>query len=164
MPNSQIHITSQQSQLRNTCNSSPQKRKGKESWRYKKPEIAISRFDRTFGSFFDRQWPGRHYVYTAAPFDLYENDGKYFLEIAAPGFEPKEINVEVSGSTVTVTGRHVEGLEELGVRYFCRKLQRGSLSRTVTLPQDLDSDNGVLKIQLTPIKSISQKRIAVKSA
>ncbi len=131
----------------------------------------LALLDQMFDSFFDWQQPVSRVAYAVAPLDLYEKDGKYVLEVAAPGFEPKDIHVEVSGGTVTVTGDHTEQIEKKGVRYHRREMRRGSFSRTVTLPQDLDADSvaatidkGVLKLELSPVKPIAPKKIEVKSA
>jgi HSP20 family protein len=90
--------------------------------------------------------------------------------MATPGFDPKEISVEVTGGAVTVTGEHTEKIERKDVRYRHREMRQGSFSRTVTLPQDLDAnavsatiDKGVLKVELTPTKPIAPKKIEVKS-
>jgi HSP20 family protein len=129
----------------------------------------LAMLDRIFDSFFDWQLPAPRFGYAPVPLDLYEKDGKYVLEMAVPGFEPKEINVEVTGATVTVTGEHTEKTEKKDVRFHRRELRQGSFSRTVTLPQDLDADavfatidKGVLKLELTPAKPISPKKIVVK--
>ena len=130
----------------------------------------LTTFDRMFDSFFDWQLPATRFGTVAAPLDLYEQDGKYVLEMATPGYDPKEINVEVTGATVTVSGKHSEKIEKSDVRYYRREMRRGAFSRSVTLPQDLDPENvsanvdkGVLKVTLMPVKAIAPKRIAVKS-
>jgi HSP20 family protein len=123
-----------------------------------------------FDSFFDWQLPAPRFGYGAAPLDLYEKDGKYVLEMATPGYDSKEIDVEVTGGTVTISGEHAEKAEKKDLRYYRREMRRGSFSRTVTLPQDLDADDvtatidkGVLKVTLMPVKAILPKKITVKS-
>ena len=129
----------------------------------------LALLDQMFDSFFDWQLPKRSLG--VAPLDLYEKDGKYVLEMATPGFDPKENSVEVSGGTVTVTGEHTEKMERRDVRYYRREMRQGSFSRTVTLPQDLDPDavsatidKGILRVKLTPTKPIAPKRIEVRPA
>jgi HSP20 family protein len=131
----------------------------------------LALFDEMFDTFLDWQLPTRQFAYAATPLDLYEEDGKYVLEMTVPGFDPKEINVEVSGGTVLVTGEHTEKTEKKDVRYHRREMRRGSFSRSVTLPQDLDAnavtakvEKGILKVELTPVKPISPKKIEVKPA
>lgn len=103
--------------------------------------------------------------------DVYEKDGKYFVELAAPGYDAKDISVEVTGATVTLNGQFTELAERKNVKFFKRQIPRGSFSRTVTLPQDIDPQfveatmhNGLLILALTPIKPIVPKKIAIKSA
>ena len=131
----------------------------------------LALIDEMFDRFFDLQLPTSRFGYAATPLDLYEQDGKYVLEMSVPGFDPKEINVEVNGGTVSVTGEHTEKTETKDVRYHRREMRHGSFSRSVTLPQDLDAnavtakiDKGILKVELTPIKPISPKKIEVKPA
>jgi HSP20 family molecular chaperone IbpA len=113
----------------------------------------LALLDQMFDSILDWQLPAPRFAYAAAPVDLYEKDGKYVLEVAAPGFDPKDVN------------------EKKDVRYHRREMRRGSFSRTITLPLDLDAnsvsatiDKGVLKVELTPIKPIAPKKIEVKPA
>lgn len=131
----------------------------------------LALLDEMFDTFLDWKLPASRYADAVTPLDLYEHDGKYVLEMSVPGFDPKEINVEVNGGTVSVTGEHTEETEKKDVRYHRREMRRGSFSRTVTLPQDLDAntvtakiDKGVLKVELTPVKPISPTKIEVKPA
>ncbi len=129
----------------------------------------LALLDEMFEPFLNLPFP--RFTYTGAtPLDLYEQDGKYVLEIAVPGYDPKEINVEVSGNTVSISGWHTEKAEKKELRYHRREMRQGSFSRTVTLPQDLDADavyakvdKGILKVELTPTKPMSPHKIEVKS-
>lgn len=106
----------------------------------------------------------------AAPaLDCYEKDGKYVLDVAVPGYEAKDVSVEVNGSTITISGTHKDSQEKRNARYFRRELRTGSFTRSVTLPQDLDPENveahldkGVLTVELTTLKPIAPKKITVK--
>ncbi|MGB8907556.1 MAG: Hsp20/alpha crystallin family protein [Candidatus Cybelea sp.] len=80
--------------------------------RTKDGDSDLALLDRMFDSFFDWQLPAPRISYAVAPLDIYEKDGKYVLEMAAPGFDPKEVNVEVSGATVTITGNRTERTEK----------------------------------------------------
>ena len=128
----------------------------------------IATIDEVFEPLLDFTFPRFNYV-GATPLDLYEKDGKYVVELAAPGFEPRDINVEVSGNTVSLSGVHSERSDTKDARYHRREIRGGSFSRTVTLPQDLDAnavkasiEKGILKVELTPIKPLMPKRIEVK--
>jgi HSP20 family protein len=103
--------------------------------------------------------------------DVYEKDGKYFVELSAPGYDAKDISIEVTGATVTVNGQFVELPEHKNLKYYKRQIPRGTFTRTVTLPQDIDPQfvdatmhNGLLTLALTPVKPIVPKKIAINSA
>ena len=128
-------------------------------------------FDQMLDTLFDN-WPASVRTgYTSAPLDLYEKDGAYVLEMSVPGYDPKEINVEVTGNTVTISGAHAEKTETKDVRYHRREIRKGAFSRILVLPQDLDPthiiakiDKGVLRVDLTPVKPLASKKIEVTSA
>lgn len=127
--------------------------------------------DRMFGEFpFFTEIQPRLPAFTAVPaMDLYEKDGKYVLELAVPGYEPKDINAEVNAGTVTVTGTHAEASEKKDAKFYRKEIRKGAFARTVTLPQDIDAEKvdakvekGVLTLTLTPLKPIAAKKIAIK--
>lgn len=127
--------------------------------------------DRLFGDFpFVTEMQPRLAALTAAPaLDMYEKNGKYMLDLAVPGYEPSEINIEVNGNTVTISGTHTETGEKKDAKYHRREIRKGSFMRVVTLPQDIDVNNveatvekGVLTVSLTPLKPIEPKKILVK--
>jgi HSP20 family protein len=106
---------------------------------------------------------------TAPAMDVYEKDGTYLLDLSVPGYEAKDVSVEVNGSTVTVSGSHKDAEEKQNARYYRRELRTGSFTRSVTLPQDLDPEKveasltkGVLTVTLTPMTPIAPKKILVK--
>lgn len=127
--------------------------------------------DRMFSEFpFFTEVQPRLAAFTTTPaMDLYEKDGKYFLELAVPGYEPKEINAEVNAATVTITGSHTDTTEKKEAKFHRKEIRKGTFTRTVTLPQDIDTEKvdakvekGVLTLTLTPLKPIAAKKIAIK--
>ena len=128
----------------------------------------IALFDQLMDTFFELPTP--RFAYAGNPLDLYEWNGKYVVELSVPGFEPKEIDVEVTGNTVTISGTHVETEDKKDVKWHRREMRRGAFTRTVVLPQDLDPatikafvEKGILRLELTPIVPIAPKKIEVKS-
>ncbi|MGZ3539688.1 MAG: Hsp20/alpha crystallin family protein [Vulcanimicrobiaceae bacterium] len=101
--------------------------------------------------------------------DLYEKDGKYVLDISAPGFSKDELSITVSGNTLTLTGEHKTEEKRDDKRYHYREIQRGHLYRSVTLPSDIDEStvnaelkNGVLTVTATPTKPAAAKKIEIR--
>lgn len=128
--------------------------------------------NRAFGElpFADFQFPRVTPFTVMPPLDVYEKDGKYGIELSLPGYEAKDVNVEVNGNTVTISGSRKDSDEKKTARYYRREVRSGSFMRSVALQQELDAtkvdaklDKGILSITLTPLKPIAAKKIAIKS-
>jgi HSP20 family protein len=68
-----------------------------------------------------------------------------------------------------VSGERTEESDKQDARYHRREIRRGSFTRRVTLPQDLDTNsvtatvsNGILKVELSPLTPIAPKKVEVK--
>ena len=72
--------------------------------------------------------------------DLYEKDGKYVVELAVPGYKARDIHAEVNAGTLTISGVHSDATEKKTAKFYRKEIHRGSFTRTVTLPQDIDPD------------------------
>ncbi|WP_336035499.1 Hsp20/alpha crystallin family protein [Halobacterium yunchengense] len=84
------------------------------------------------------------------------DDGDAF-EVAAdlPGFEREDIEVEVHERTLRIDATHSEDVREDDEDYVRRERSNRSLSRSLTLPEDVDEaaataafENGVLTVTL----------------
>jgi HSP20 family protein len=96
---------------------------------------------------------------------------KFYLRVAVPGIDPKEVKVEVQGSTLTIYGerKKVESAKE--VNYHHREFTYGAFERVVPLPEGVDVDklvaefgNGVLEINAPLAAAALPRRIEVKPA
>jgi HSP20 family protein len=100
--------------------------------------------------------------------DLYEKDGKYIAEMAVPGYKSEHINVEVNGNVLTVSGKLDETTVKNDAKYHRREIRRGSFSRSISLPQEIDPNSvnakverGILTVTSAPTKPIANKKIPV---
>ncbi|MDL2254244.1 Hsp20/alpha crystallin family protein [Ruminococcaceae bacterium OttesenSCG-928-I18] len=92
--------------------------------------------------------------------DISEKDGNYKLEAELPGFDKKDIHVELNGDMLTINAEHKseeEKKDENG-RYVRRERRYGSFSRSFDV-SGIDVDhikadykNGVLELDLPAIK------------
>jgi HSP20 family protein len=105
---------------------------------------------------------------TLPALDLYEKDGKYVAEVSVPGYKTDDINVEVNGHVLTISGKYGESTDTRDAKYHRREIRRGSFSRSVSLPQELDQnsvtakvDRGILKVIAAPAKPIENKKIPI---
>lgn len=102
--------------------------------------------------------------------DLYEKDGKYVFDVAAPGFAKEDLDVTLKGNTVTVSGQRRSETKTDDANYHYHELQRGRLYRTLTLPVEFDEHSidaqfkdGMLTLTLTPLAAANAKKIEIKA-
>ena len=88
--------------------------------------------------------------------NIKENDKNYELELAVPGLEKSDINLEVKDNILSISSKKEESKEtvEKG-RYTRREFSFRSFKRLFTLPKSVDKDNikadyrdGVLNVEI----------------
>ncbi|QDT91670.1 Hsp20/alpha crystallin family protein [Gimesia algae] len=122
----------------------------------------LNRFSDDFGN----GWLTKGY---AATLDVSETNNHIEVCMDVPGIQPEEIDVEVSGNLLRITGERKEEHEEKGKMFHRMERSTGSFSRSVTLPCEVEEDqveasceNGVLKITLPKCESVKPHKINVK--
>lgn len=105
--------------------------------------------------------------------DLIEKHKEYEISAELPGLDEKNVEVKLSGGTLTIRGEKKEEKEEREQDYYLSERRFGSFQRTFQLPDGVDSDkidatfaNGVLKVKLPKTREAqkSEKKITVKPA
>lgn len=101
--------------------------------------------------------------------DLSEQENAFVIKVDAPGLEAKDLNVQVHGNTVSVSGQRQEEKESKDKTYYRMERRQGSFSRSVNLPCNINEDevaaeyvNGVLTLTLPKAESSKAKKISVK--
>ena len=125
-------------------------------------------FGRTFSGF-EPLRPSA--VGTWAPaLDVYETDDKVVAKLDLPGIDPKDVEVSVENSTLTVTGEREFSSEVKEESYHRIERRYGSFSRAFTLPQTADTekveasfDKGVLTVEISKVERAKPKRIQIKA-
>ena len=102
--------------------------------------------------------------------DLSESDASLQVRMDVPGVKPDDIDIEVTGRTLRVSGERKEEKEEKGKTFHRIERRSGSFQRVVTLPCDVkDShvdahyDQGVLTITLPKNEKDKTHKIKVKN-
>lgn len=102
--------------------------------------------------------------------DLSETDKAVEVKLDVPGVKAKEIDIQLNGNLLTVSGERKEEEEKKGKTFHRIERRYGSFSRSVTLPCPVQEDevaaeyrDGVLSITLPKTEEAKSKKIAVKS-
>lgn len=94
---------------------------------------------------------------------------KFYLRVAVPGIDPKEVKVEVQGNMLTISGerKHIETKKE--VTYHHREFTYGAFERVIPLPEGVETDklvaefnNGVLELNAPLAVAALPRRIEIK--
>lgn len=99
--------------------------------------------------------------------DVVDRDEEILVRAEVPGVEKKDLEISVSDNTVTISGKtHHEEKEEKGNYYRC-EVKRGTFSRTVALPADVDAGKAKADfkdgmLELTLPKPAKSKRHTIK--
>jgi len=140
---------------------------------------ALSDFDRYFESFFgDSILAPAARIFNQTPaVDIRENENAYVLDMDLPGYEEKNIEVHVDGSSLSITSRQEEQNEKKGIAgdtqgtYILRERKSSSFSRSFKLPEGADPEsvkasfkNGVLKLEIKKRAEAQKRAIQINAA
>lgn len=134
-----------------------------------------SEMDRLFDRFLGSGWgdfEGFSGLSAWAPsVDISETDTEITVRAEVAGVDPKELEITVYGSALTLSGQKKE-TKEIKDRNFYRSERRfGAFRRVIQLPVEVDSEkvsaehkNGVVTITVKKQPGAVAKKIPVKSA
>lgn len=128
-------------------------------------------FDRAFRGFERDPWRAFDVGLPWPAADITENDKEFAVRLDVPGLREQDLDVEISGNTLTVRGERTEEEKaETGNTYRHERFT-GNFARTITIPAYADAskaeakyDKGVLTITLPKVPGESPKRVPVKPA
>ena len=90
--------------------------------------------------------------------DVRDAGTQFEVVVDLPGFESDDIEVEAQDRTVRVDATRQESADEEGANYVRQERSKRSVSRSVTLPEDVDESeasaefsNGVLTVTLPKV-------------
>jgi HSP20 family protein len=100
--------------------------------------------------------------------DMYETDEIVVIKTAIPGVNAEEIDVSVTGDTLTIRAETKEEAEIQRENYLRRERRFGSCCRSVTLPGGLETEkaeadytDGVLTLTFPKAEEVRPKSIKV---
>ncbi len=103
------------------------------------------------------------------PVDLYETDDEVVVQASLPGVKAAEVQVSVTGKTLTVRAETEAEQADERPNYHRQERRYGAFQRSLTLPVRVDADkanatfeNGVLDLRLPKAPEVRSKTIEVK--
>jgi HSP20 family protein len=96
------------------------------------------------------------------PLDVIGSEREVILELGVPGIELRDVEVEVEGNTLVVSGSLPTNQALNGRIYFHAEMPRGPFRRSIRLPEPttgpprVEVENGVIRIRLA--KSVKSQR------
>lgn len=102
--------------------------------------------------------------------DVQDTDKEILVRAEAPGFEPKDFDIHVSGNLLTIKAEHKQETEEKQGEFRTWERRFGRFQRSLPLPAAVDADkveahyrNGVLELRLPRTEEAQRRRIEVKA-
>ena len=101
--------------------------------------------------------------------DVYQTPASFIIESAIAGVSPEDIEISISPESISIKGKREKTEKIKTENYIHQECYWGRFSRTIILPQEIDSDkaqanfkNGVLKITLPKVNKNKTKKVKVK--
>ena len=141
--------------------------------RFQRPSIwqEMDQLQREMNRLFNASSKGR--VFTAPSYpaiNIWTNDEGQLISAEMPGVNPEDIDIDVTGDAVSISGERKPDKVMKDAHYHRRERSYGSFSRTVQLPFMVDTNkveasfkNGILMISLPRAEADKPKKITIKS-
>ena len=103
--------------------------------------------------------------------DLYETDKELIVELDVPGFDEKELALEVWDSTLIIKGERKKVREEKEKTFYLHERLEKHFERRFKLPPEADLDHveakfhtGVLEVHVPKIEPVKARTIPIGTA
>ena len=102
--------------------------------------------------------------------DVYETDDEVVVKASLPGLKAEDVQISVTGDSLTLRGEFKQEEEKTGATYHVRERRSGSFERTLGLPVSVQTDkakadfeNGILSIVLPKAEAVKPRTINIKA-
>ena len=102
--------------------------------------------------------------------NITEDKDKYYVRAELPGVKGDELDIQVTGNNLAISGERKIAAEEEGAKYHRKEREAGTFSRMIGLPGEVDSDkveasleNGILTIVVSKAEIAKPKQISVST-
>jgi HSP20 family protein len=101
--------------------------------------------------------------------DIWEDEEKYVVEAELPGFDKKDIEVNITDDILTIKATRKKEEEKKDKNYYYAERSYGEFVRSVRLPSEVDKkaikakyNNGVLELTLPKTKEAKEKTTKIE--
>ena len=103
--------------------------------------------------------------------NLTEDKDNFYIRAELPGIKTKDLDISVTGDTISISGERKIPTEDEKARYHRREREAGKFNRMLNLPSQINinkveanSTDGVLTILLPKAEETKPKHISVKAS
>ncbi|GHU28158.1 molecular chaperone Hsp20 [Spirochaetia bacterium] len=130
-------------------------------------ESALNDFNHYMESFFDDSGlsPDNRVLNHLPAVDVRETGAAYTLEAELPGFDEKNVEVQVNGGALTIESKKESREEKREGTYLLQERRKLAFSRSFALPENADPEhisavfkNGILSLEIKK-RAETQKRV-----
>ena len=100
-----------------------------------------------------------------------EDQDSFYVRAELPGLKPDELDISVTGDTLSLSGERKIPTEDENAQYHRREREAGKFNRIVSLPSQVDTgkveascEDGILTITLPKAEAVKPKKIAIKAS
>jgi HSP20 family protein len=127
-----------------------------------------SDMNRLFDGFFGGRAGNDQHRRWIPAMDLVETEDRLVLRADLPGLEEDDVNIEVKDGVLTISGERKSEHEEKGEGFYRVERAFGSFSRSLTMPQGIDTDaisadfdRGVLEVKIPKPEERKPTRVQI---
>lgn len=106
---------------------------------------------------------------TLPKIDVWEDEDKYVVEAELPGFDKKDIEVNITDDILTIKATRKQEEEKKSKNYYYAERSYGEFVRSLRLPTEVDKkaikakyNNGVLELTLPKTKEAKEKSTKIE--
>ena len=99
-----------------------------------------------------------------------ESSGNYYVRAELPGVKPEEIDISVTGTSLSISGERKIPPEDEKANYHRREREAGKFSRMINLPGQIDTSkvearctDGILTVIIPKSEAAKPKQITIKT-
>lgn len=100
--------------------------------------------------------------------DAFEDEDNLYIKAFIPSVDPKELDIDISRDTVTISGERFEVEERDQDQFFQRELSWGKFQKRILLPKEIDIESikasvnhGTLTLRLPKIDKDRKVKVQI---